>query len=120
MSNTEAIKDKAAEALTRELETLTDQGLHQFFIFFYRLNHTQANMIEIDKFEEFLESFEDNPFKVNEHNDFRHQLIENIIKYAFDYMSLITAAVLIKKDFTIEEITQYYYANIDIYENQWY
>ena len=34
MSNTEAIKDKAAEALTRELETLTDQGLHQFFIFF--------------------------------------------------------------------------------------
>ena len=35
-------------------------------------------------------------------------------------MSLITAAVLIKKKFTIEELTQNYYANVDLFDGNWY
>ena len=34
--------------------------------------------------------------------------LEHIINYTYDHMSLITAAVLIKKKFTIEEIIQNY------------
>ena len=48
------------------------------------------------------------------------QLIDNIIKYASDYMSLITAAVLIKKKFTIEEIIQNYYSNVNVFDNGWF
>lgn len=77
-------------------------------------------MIALDKFEEFLEAFDSNPFKVNEDKAFRKQLIENILKYAHDHMSLITAAVLIKKKFTIEELTQNYYTSVDIFAGDWY
>ena len=77
-------------------------------------------MIAIDKFEEFLEAFDSNPFKFNENKAFRKQLIENIINYAHDHMSLITAAVLIKKKFTIEELTQNYYSSIDLFEDSWF
>ena len=58
--------------------------------------------------------------KVNEDKAFRKQLIENIIKYAYDHMSLITAAVLIKKKFTTQEIIQNYYANVNVFENEWF
>ena len=61
-----------------------------------------------------------NPFKVNEDKKFRKQLIDNIIKYSTDYMSLITAAVLIKNKFTIEELTQNYYSSIDLFDGNWY
>jgi hypothetical protein len=77
-------------------------------------------MITPDKFEEFLADFEDNPFRVNEDKKFRKQLIDNIIKYSTDYMSLITAAVLIKKKFTIEELTQNYYSSVDVFSGGWY
>ena len=77
-------------------------------------------MIELDRFEEFLEAFDSNPFKLNEDKTFRKQLIENIIKYAHDHMSLITAVVLIKKKFTIEELIQNYYSSINLFDGNWY
>ena len=77
-------------------------------------------MIAPDQFEEFLEAFDSNPFKVNEDKVFRKQLIDNIIKYSSDHMSLITAAVLIKKKFTTEEIIQNYYLNINVFDNGWF
>ena len=84
------------------------------------MNHAHGNMIHIDQFEEFLESFDSNPFKINDDKKFRKQLIDNIIKYAFDHMSLITAAVLIKKKFTIEELTRNYYSSVDLFTGDWY
>jgi hypothetical protein len=120
MENKENTVDKVTETLIKELESLSSEGLHDFFKFFYRLNHQHGNMIELDRFEEFLEAFDSNPFKINEDKAFRKQLIENIIKYAHDHMSLITAAVLIKKKFTVEELTQNYYASVDLFDGSWY
>ena len=77
-------------------------------------------MIAPEQFEEFLEALDSNPFKINEDKAFRKQLIDNIIKYSSDHMSLITAAVLIKKKFTIEEIIQNYYLNINVFDNGWF
>ena len=112
--------DKVTETLAKELESLSAEGLHEFFKFIYKMNHVHGNMMTTDSFEEFLSAFEDNPFKVNEDKKFRKQLIENILKYAHDHMSLITAAVLIKKKFTIEELTQNYYASVDLFDGNWY
>jgi len=112
--------NKVVETLTKELESLSNEELHEFFKFFYKLNHAHGNMMYLDKFEEFLGSFDSNPFKVNEDKKFRKQLIDAVIKYAHDYMSLITAAVLIKKKFNIEELTRNYYASIDVFEGDWY
>ena len=112
--------NKVKETLIKELESLSEDGLHEFFMFFYKMNHQQGNMITDDKFEDFLEAFDSNPFKVNEDKKFRKQLIDNIIEYAYDYMSLLTAAVLIKKKFTISEIMRNYYASIDVFSNSWY
>ena len=120
MENIETKDNKVVETLTKELESLSAEGLHEFFKFFYKMNHTQGCMISMEQFEEFLEAFDSNPFKVNEDKAFRKQLIENIIKYAYDHMSLITAAVLIKKKFTTQEIIQNYYANVNVFENEWF
>ena len=101
MENKENItpeNNKVIETLTKELESLSPKDLHEFFKFVYRLNHMNGNTIALDQFEDFLESFESNPFKVNEDKKFRKQLIDNVIKYSHDHMSLITAAVLIKKN----------------------
>ena len=120
MENKEIPINKVTETLTRELDTLSNEGLHEFFMFFYKLNHQNFNTIAPELFDEFLEAFDSNPFKVNENKAFRKQLIDNIIKYSFDHMSLITAAVLIKKKFTIDEIIQNYYSNIDVFGHGWY
>ena len=120
MENKENTINKVTETLTKELESLSVEDLHEFFKFFYHLNHQHYNIIAPDKFEEFLAAFEDNPFRINEDKKFRKQLIENIIKYADDHMSLITAAILIKKNFTIEELTQNYYASVDLFQDNWY
>ena len=120
MENKENTMNKVTETLAKELESLSNEGLHEFFKFFYKMNHMHGNMITLDKFEEFLEAFDCNPFKINENKAFRKQLIENIIKYAHDHISLITAAVLIKKKFTIEELTQNYYSSIDLFDGNWY
>ena len=84
------------------------------------MNHQHGNMIAVDKFEEFLKAFDHNPFKVNEDKKFRKQLIDNVVEYAYDHMSLLTAAILIKKKFTVNEIVQNYYANLDVFGNSWY
>lgn len=84
------------------------------------MNHAHGNMIHVDQFEEFLEAFDNNPFKINDDKKFRKQLIDNIIEYAFDHMSLITAAILIKKKFTIEELTRNYYSSVDLFTGDWY
>ena len=123
MENKEtAIKEtnKVAETLTKEIESLNNEELQAFFKFVYKLNHMHGNMITLDRFEEFLEQFDSNPFKMNDNKGFRKQLIENIIEYAHDYMSLITAAVLIKKKFNIEELTQNYYASVNLFDGNWY
>ena len=112
--------NKVVETLTKELESLSNEELHEFFKFFYKLNHTHSNMMYLDQFEEFLSSFDSNPFKVNEDKKFRKQLIDAVIKYAFDLTSLITAAVLIKRKFTIEEIAANYYTSIDLFGGGWF
>ena len=123
MENKEtAIKetDKIAETLVKELESLNAEGLHEFFKFLYKMNHIHGNMMTIDNFEEFLSAFEDNPFKINENKEFKKQLINNVLKYSHDHMSLITATVLIKKKFTIEEIANNYYASVDLFGGGWF
>ena len=112
--------DKITETLTKELDGLSSEGLHEFFKFVYKMNHAHGNMMTTDSFEEFLETFDDNPFKINESKEFKKQFIDNVIKYTFDPMSLITAAVLIKKKFTIEEIVNNYYASVDLFDGSWF
>ena len=112
--------NKVIETLTKELEGLSNEELHEFFKFLYKMNHSHSNMMYLDQFEEFLGNVDSNPFKVNEDKKFRKQLIDNIIKYATDYMSLVTAAVLIKKKFNIEELTRNYYASVDVFDGSWY
>jgi hypothetical protein len=58
--------NKVIETLTQELESLSNEELHEFFKFFYKMNHSHSNMMYLDHFEEFLGSFDSNPFKVNE------------------------------------------------------
>ena len=120
MENKENTKNKVTETLIKELESLSPDGLREFFKFLYRMNHAQGNMIAIDQFEEFLEAFDANPFKINTDKGFRKQLIDNIIRYAYDYMSLITAAMLIKRKFTYEELAQNYYKNVDLFDDSWF
>ena len=118
--NTINESNKVIETLTKELESLNAEELHEFFKFFYKMNHTHSNMMYLDQFDEFLSGFDSNPFKVNEDKKFRKQLIDSVIKYTHDYMSLITAAVLIKKKFNIEELTRNYYASVDLFDGDWY
>lgn len=123
MENKEKINpqvNKVIDTLTKELESLNAEELQEFFRFFYKMNHNQANMITPDNFEEFLEGFDINPFKAGDDKKFRKQLVDNIIKYAFDHMSLITAAVLIKKKFTTEELAMNYYASVDVFDGNWF
>lgn len=112
--------DKVTETLIKELEGLSEEGLHEFFMFVYKMNHQQGNMIVVDQFEGFLKAFDNNPFKVNEDKKFRKQLIDNVVKYAYDHMSLLTAAILIKKKFTMSEIIENYYTNVDVFSGSWY
>ena len=37
--------NKTTETLIKELETMSDSGLHDLFIFFYKLNCQHGNMI---------------------------------------------------------------------------
>ena len=54
MENIEIKDNKVVETLTKELESLSAEGLHEFFKFFYKMNHTQGCMISKEQFEEFL------------------------------------------------------------------
>ena len=55
MENIDKDINKAEEILSKELESMSNEGLRDFFKFFYKLNHEHANMITTDKFDEFLE-----------------------------------------------------------------
>ena len=112
--------NKTTEALTKELETLNDSELHDLFVFFYQINHQHYNMITYDKFSEFLESFKNNPFRKHEDKNFRKELIEGLLAYTTDKMGLLTAAMLIKRKFTIDEVINNYYTNVDLFNDNWY
>ncbi len=86
-------------------------------MFYYRINHQHFNLAAFDKFNEFLESFDKNPFRRNDDKTFKKQLTDSLIAYTDDYMSLITAVVLIKRKFTVEEIIDNYYSNINVFDN---
>ena len=123
MDNIEKIKEKSnktVDTLTRELEGLTDEQLHEFFMFFYKLNHQHYCMVEMDLFESFLQAFESNPFKVNKDKNFRKELIENLLNYTTDPMSLLTAAMLIKRKFTLDEVINNFYSSYDFYNDNWF
>ena len=55
--NTNNPINKTTETLIKELETMSDSGLHDLFLFFYKLNCQHGNIIYNDKFNEFLEAF---------------------------------------------------------------
>ena len=109
--------EKTKSILTKELESLNDTQLHDLFTFFYKLNNQHGNIITTEKFDEFLRSFECSPFRPNFAPSFRKQLIQNLISYTDDHMSLITAVMLLKQQFSIEEIIDNYYSNVDVFEN---
>ncbi len=106
---------KTTETLIKELETMSDSGLHDLFLFFYKLNCQHGNMIYNETFNEFLEAFNSNPFRHHEDKTFRKELIENLVKFSYDHMSLLTAALLLKKKFTIDEVIQNYYSTVDAF-----
>ena len=109
--------DKTIETLTKELSSLDNAELHDLFMFYYRMNHQHANLTSFDNFNAFLMSFDKNPFRRNEDKDFKKQLIDNLIAYTDDHMSLITAIVLLKRKFTVSEIIENYYCNVDAFDN---
>lgn len=109
--------EKTKSILTKELESLNDTQLHDLFTFFYKLNNQHGNIITTEKFDEFLRSFECNPFRPNFDPSFRKQLIQNFIAYTDDHMSLITAVMLLKQQFSTEEIIDNYYSNVDAFAN---
>jgi hypothetical protein len=117
---TTKVVNKTTETLIKELDATSDIGLHDMFMFVYRLACNQSNLIYREKFIEFLESFTSNPFNHKENKSFRKEFIENLIKYSYDHMSLLTAAILIKKKFTMAEIIENYYSNIDVFSGSWY
>ena len=107
--------EKTAKILTKEMESLNESQLHELFIFYYKLNHQHANLISYDKFDEFLSSFDLNPFRLQKDKKFKDELIKNLIEYTDDQMSLLTAVLLLKQDFTIEEIISNYYSNVNVF-----
>ena len=109
--------DKTIDILNKEMETLTDAQLHELFMFYYRLNHQYGNIIVSEKFDDFLASFNSNPFRIHDDKSFKKELITNLIAYTDDYMSLLTAVLLLKKKYTIEEIIDNYYSNVNLFDN---
>ena len=44
-------------------------------------------------------------------------MTDNRIAYTDDPMSLITAIVIIKRKFTVDEIIDNYYSNVNVFDN---
>ena len=72
-------------------------------------------MIDNETFQEFLKAFTSNPFRPPENAKLRKELIDNMVNYSRDHMSLLTAALLLKRKFTIDELVQNYYSNVDAF-----
>ena len=111
--------NKMTDALAKELESLNDSELHDLFIFFYQINHQHYNTTP-EQFMEFLGSFKSNPFRKHEDKTSRKELIENLLTYTTDPMSLLTAAMLIKRKFTINEVVNNFYSSFDFYNDNWF
>ena len=112
--------NKTTNALAKELEVLNEKELHDLFIFFYQINHQNYNTIPADKFIQFFESFKSNPFRIHEDKTSRKELIENLLDYTTDPMSLLTAAMLIKRKFTLDEVINNFYSSYDFYNDNWF
>ena len=112
--------NKMTDALAKELEALNDSELHDLFIFFYQINHQHYNTTPPEQFMEFLGSFKSNPFRKHEDKTSRKELIENLLTYTTDPMSLLTAAMLIKRKFTINEVVNNFYSSYDFYNDNWF
>ena len=78
---------------------------------------TRADQTSFENFNKFLVSFDKNPFRRHEDKEFRKQMTDNRIAYTDDPMSLITAIVLIKRKFTVDEIIDNYYSNVNVFDN---
>ena len=63
--------NKSIEILHKEIETLNDAELHDLFMFYYKINHQHFNIATFDKFNEFLMSFDKNPFRRNDDKAFK-------------------------------------------------
>ena len=113
--NTNSTFQKTTDTLIKELETMSDAGLHDLFLVVYYLSAKDGYMVYGDKFDEFLGAFNRNPFKINEDKAFRKELIENITKYCYDHMNLLTAVLLLKKRFTVNEVINNYYTNMNVF-----
>lgn len=109
--------EKAIEILTQEINALNSDELHELFLFYYKINYQHFNLATFENFNEFLTSFDKNPFRQHDDKTFKKQLIDSLVEYTDDYMSLITAVVLIKRKFTIEEIIENYYATINAFDS---
>lgn len=109
--------EETIEILTKEIESLNSTQARDLVQFYYRINHQHFNITTYDKFNEFLESFDKNPFKINEDKAFKKQLAENLIEYTVDYMSLITAVELIKCNFSLQQIIDHYYTSVNVFDN---
>ncbi len=109
--------EKTIETLNVEISTLTSTELHDLFLFFYKINHQYPNLTTFEKFYEFMESLEKNPFRVNDDKNYKKQFAENLIAYTDDHFNLITAIMLIKKKFTVDEIIENFYSNVNVYDN---
>ena len=119
-NSVEKTMNKTTNALAKELEILNDKELHDLFIFFYQINHQNYNTIPADKFIQFLGSFKSNPFRIHEDKTSRKEMIENLLNYTTDPMSLLTAAMLIKRKFTLDEVINNFYSSYDFYNDNWF
>ena len=54
--------EETIEILTKEIESLNSIEAHDLVLFYYKINHEHYNITTYDKFNEFLESFDKNPF----------------------------------------------------------
>ena len=109
--------EETIEILKKEIESLNSIEAHDLVLFYYRINHQHYNITTYEKFNEFLESFDKNPFKLNDDKTFKKRLAESLIACTTDYMSLITAVELIKCKFSVQEIINHYYSSMNVFDN---
>ena len=70
IKNEKTLDETIEKLLTKEIATLNEAQLHELFIFYYKLNHQHANLISYDKFDDFLSSFDSNPFRPHKDKKF--------------------------------------------------
>ena len=116
--------EETIEILTKEIESLNSIEAHdlvlsyyRLVLFYYRINHQHYNITTYEKFNEFLEALDKNPYRLNDDKTFKKQLAESLIACTTDYMSLITAVELIKCKFSVQEIINHYYSTVNVFDN---